>query len=103
MNIRLEYSQIKGRFNLAQAKDEIDFSQGFTTLCCMVDPDRAARFIEQATYAHPELSKENCHPYPTCVSLKNELIVFIATDLQILEEQMSVNYQRRAQLFTKKN
>lgn len=101
MNIRLEYSQIKGRFNLAQAKDDIDTSKGFTTLCCMIDQDRARRFIERATATHPELSREDNHPYPTYASLKNELLVFIADDLKILEQQMNTAYQRRAYLFTK--
>lgn len=99
MNIRLEYSPIEGKFNLAQAADTINVAKGYRTLCCFVNVERANRFTDAVSLKHPELNTAG-QPFPSFNTMKDELYQFMAEDIRILEQHMDKTYQRRKQLYT---
>lgn len=99
MNIRLEYSPLEGKFNLAQAADTINAAKAYQTLCCFVNAERANRFTDAMVLKHPELNTAE-QPFPSFATMKDELYQFMAEDIRILEQHMDKTYQRRKQLFT---
>ena len=99
MNIRLEYSQIEGKFNQAQAADPIEVAKGYRILCYFVNAERATRFTQGIIIKHPELSSCAGQPFPSFSTMKDELCQFLTEDIKILEEHMNTTYKRRKQLF----
>lgn len=99
MNIRLEYSPIEGKFNLAKAADTINVAKGYRTLCCFVNAERANRFTDAMILKHPEFNNTD-KSFPSFNAMKDELYQFMAEDIRILEQHMDKTYQRRKQLYT---
>jgi len=102
MNIRLEYSDKEGKFNQAQATDQVDVAKGYKTLCCFVEPQKAKRFIETIAAKYPQLNESNGQPFPSHSTMRKDLFHFMAEEIKQLEEHMAITYKRRVQLFTKK-
>lgn len=100
MNIRLEYSQVLGQFNQAKADDVPDKANGFTTLCCFVNPERAARFIEHVCNKYTALAGGKALDCPSHETLKKDLLEFLEEDIRLLNEQMSQSFKRRKATFT---
>lgn len=103
MNIRLEYSQLEGKFNQEQATDPIEVTKGYKALCCFVSIERADRFIAAIQIKYPELNSSNWQTFPSFFTLKDELYQFITEDVKVLEEHMNTTYKRREQLFNNQN
>jgi hypothetical protein len=99
MNIRLEYSQTEGKFNPAQATDQVDISKGYKTLCCFVNAEKATRFTQAIIIKHPELNSGTGRLFPSFSIMKDELYHFLAEEIKILEDHMNTTYKRRKQLF----
>ncbi len=98
MNIRLEYSQTEGKLKQAKATDKIDVANGYKTLCCFVQQERASCFIEAIYIKYSSLGKTN-RSYPSLATLKHELCEFLAKDLIVLEENMKRTFKRRTTFF----
>lgn len=103
MNIRLEYSDTEGKFNQAQATNQVEVVKGYKTLCCFVEPEKATRFIHTITAKYPQLNEGNGQPYPSHSTMRKDLFHFMAEEIKQLEEHMAITYKRRVQLFTKNN
>lgn len=103
MNIRLEYSEMEGKFNKAQATDKTDIEKGYRTLCCFVNAERALRFTQAMEEKFPALSFTNGQPFPSFSKIKDELYHFMAEDIQLLEQHMNKTYERRKQLFSNRS
>lgn len=103
MNIRLEYSEIEGKFNQAQASDKTDVAKGYRTLCCFVNAERALRFVQAIEEKYPNLNSGSNHPFPSFSLMKNELYQFLQEDVQLLEQHMNKTYERRKQLFSNRS
>lgn len=99
MNVRLEYSPIEGKFNQAQAADQMNIAKGYRTLCCFVNAERALRFTQAIAIKYPELVSGSTKLFPAFSIIKDELYHFMAEDIQVLERHMNKTYQRRKQLF----
>lgn len=100
MNIRLEYSQVLGQFNQAKADDAPDKANGFTTLCCFVNPERAVRFVEHVCNKYPALANGKALDCPSHEVLKKDLLEFLEEDIRLLNEQMRLSFKRRKTTFT---
>ncbi|MBI3518157.1 MAG: hypothetical protein HY062_02200 [Bacteroidetes bacterium] len=103
MNIRLEYSEMEGKFNQAQATDKTDIEKGYRTLCCFVNVERALRFTQAMEEKFPALNFTNGQPFPSFSKIKDELYHFMAEDIQLLEQHMNKTYERRKQLFNNRS
>ncbi len=99
MNIRLEYSEQLGKFNQAQALDATDHINGYQTICCLIDIERANRFIVEMNIRYPQLSTCSPYPIPTYKEIKSEIFQFIKRDIKLLEEEMDKKFRRRSKLF----
>jgi hypothetical protein len=99
MNTRLEYSQLLGKFNQAQAMDASDVSQGYKTICSLIDVERANRFIVEMNIRYPQLNNNKPDPIPTLQEIKSEVFQFIKRDIQLLEREMDKRFRRRSKLF----
>ena len=100
MDIRLEYSDTEGKFNQAQATDQVDVVKGYKTLCCFVNVERANRFTGAILIKYPELSSGTGQSFPSFSTMKDELYQFLAEDIKILEDNMNKTFKRRVHLFT---
>lgn len=103
MNIRLEYSEIEGKFNQAQAPDKTDVAKGYRTLCCFVNGERAFRFTQAMEEKFPNLNFTSGQSFPSFSKMKDELYHFMAEDIQLLEQHMNKTYERRKQLFSNRS
>jgi hypothetical protein len=99
MNTRLEYSQLLGKFNQANTLDTIDITNGYKTICSLIDVERANRFIVEMNIRYPQLNTSTPHPIPTLLEIKSEIFQFIKRDIQLLEQEMDKCFRRRSKLF----
>jgi hypothetical protein len=99
MNTRLEYSQLLGKFNQAQAMDTPDYANGYKTICSLIDVERANRFIVEMNIRYPQLNTSKPHPIPTFQEIKLEIFQFIKRDILLLEQEMDKRFRRRSKLF----
>lgn len=94
--IRLEYSEMIGKFIQAQANDKTDIENGYRTLCCFVNRERALHFTQAMEDKFPTLTFTNGRPFPSFSLMKDELSRFMAEDIKILEEHMNITFKRRS-------
>ena len=99
MNIRLEYSQLIGAFKQAKPLEQTDSEKGFFIICCIIDDERANRFINEMIRKHPQLNRFQLDGFPTLKEIKIELFQFIKRDIQLLEQEMDKQFRRRSKLF----
>jgi hypothetical protein len=96
MNIRLEYSSITGQFNCANALDKIDTENGYRIIACLMDNDRANRFIGSIHQVYPHMKMPGSGGcYAPVEKVKIELLQFIKEDLLSLEKEMDKTFVRR--------
>ena len=98
MNIRLEYSQTDGKFNLAEAADQVDIAKGYKALCCFVATEKAVRFTDAIHSKYPKLSSGIGQSFPSFSIMKDELYHFLVEDIKIHTQHMDRTYKRRVQL-----
>ncbi|TAL57599.1 MAG: hypothetical protein EPN85_13750 [Bacteroidetes bacterium] len=98
MNIRLEYSQTEGKFNLTEAMDQVDTAKGYKTLGCFVATEKAIRFTDAIHSKYPKLSSGTGQSFPSFSKMKDELYQFLVEDIKLLAEHMDRTYKRRVQL-----
>ena len=103
MNIRLEYSELEGKFNQAEAPDKTDIAKGYRTLCCFVNAERALRFVQAIEEKYPNLNSGTGHPFPSFSLMKDELYQFLREDIELLEQHINKTYERRKQLFSNRS
>lgn len=103
MNIRLEYSELEGKFTQAQAPDKTDVAKGYRTLCCFVNAEKALRFIQAIEEKYPNLNSGTGHPFPSFSLMRSELYQFLQEDIKLLEQHMNKTYERRKQLFSNRS
>jgi hypothetical protein len=99
MNTRLEYSELLGKFNQANLTNETDHLNGYKTICCLIELERADRFIAHMNVKYPQLNNDKPYPIPTFKEIKSEIFQFIKRDIQFLEEEMDKRFRRRSKLF----
>lgn len=99
MNTRLEYSELLGKFNQATSTDEIDHLNGYKTICCLIDVERANRFIIEMNTKYPQLINSKPNPIPSYQEIKSEIFQFIKRDIEFLEQEMDKRFRRRSKLF----
>lgn len=99
MNIRLEYSQLLGAFNQAKPIEQTDHEKGFSTICSVIDDERANRFINQMIGKYTELNMFQLDGFPELKEIRAELFLFIKRDIQLLEAEMDKRFRRRSKLF----
>ena len=98
MNIRLEYSQTEGKFNLVEIADQVDVAKGYKTLCCFVAMEKAVRFTDAIHSKYPKLSSGTVQSFPSFSKMKDELYDFLVEDIKIQTQHMDRTYKRRVQL-----
>ena len=98
MNIRLEYSQTEGKFNLSELTDQVDIAKGYKTLCCFVAAEKPVRFTDAIHSKYPKLSSGAGQSIPSFSKLKDELYHFLVEDIKIHTQHMDRTYKRRVQL-----
>ena len=98
MNIRLEYSNVTGQFNCANAMDMIDIQNGYCTISCLMSRSRAERFIGYLHLRYPALRLTTGNHFLPVKKVKIELLQFIREDLLQLEKDMDKTFVRRASL-----
>jgi hypothetical protein len=99
MNTRLEYSEPLGKFNQAQVLDATDHTNGYKTICSLIDVERANRFVVEMNLRYPQLSAQQPLNPPTLREIKAEIFQFIKRDIQLLEQEMDKKFRRRSKLF----
>ena len=101
MNIRLEYSPTEGKFRQSQPSEKMDKVKDYELLCCFIEKERAARFVQAILLKYRDLEDLSNREHPPLVLLKEELEQFVTEDMQLLEEHMSSAYKRRLELLAK--
>ena len=100
MNVRLEYSAIKGEFREVHIKDLHNPAHDYKMIICFINQQKAARFIDYVTGKYPELLIRHNSSYPSAILMETEICDFITDEWNAVKTSMSHEHSRRTSILT---